>query len=1468
MNSQKSKYYLIFFILQLIINYAYGIKAGFSYTKSTNCAPSVVRFINNSTRGTGITYTWDFGLGAVVTATDYSAKEQLYTKAGQYTVRLKVTDGINTDSVSSVITIFSGPAAKFTADHIIGCPPMPVKFISTSVPGESDIVSSSWDFRNGIYMEGTSVQYTYTGTGMYDVILKVTDKNGCSSFLESDKFITLTESPKVNFAASDTFACTPPLNVSFTNLSTGSSELKYFWDYGNGSTSAELSNSSVYNSPGNYTVKLKATDKSGCTDSLIKKSYISIGNPKGTLSIYDGRNKLVTRSFLCDGTYRFVYSIAGLPDYKWIITENNNTYTIRGKNSLTYKVTGSGDINIKLVYGKNLYCTDSINVSFIKSYIKAEFSITDTLFCSVPSKLNLTNKSQNADKVDWYLSDKLISSQNTVSYSISQKDLTPLTYQQLYNHEINRIRLPLKLVVSNSGICFDSVSSQVTIAVPAARFLPDKVSGCVPLQISLSDSSKAVNKIDTYTFKIGKDSIITANRIPVNYTIKNPGVYYVREIVKSGTCYDTSEVVKIVAGEKLVPDFIISPAEICNGGNIRLTGNTVNNSLVSMWRFRSHELFNLGFNSPPDTTISVYTDSTGFKDISLQVDYNGCLSDTTKHNILKIKGPTGNIIERFSCDSSLDYHFRSGISPSTSLIWNIDTVVVNDSDSVRYHFPARGDHLVNLTATDNLSGCTLTRTKLIKVRKVLADFTLNDTIFCVGDSVLLDASSSTDYINNCFNEGFLWDFGDNSPPRRTFLTTYDHIYTAKGTDTIKLFVRADNGCTDTARKVVRVFRPTGSFTMDKTSGCLPSMAINFSNTSTDTTIVNWIWNFGDQISDNTNSISVSHTYSGNRQQTFYPGLTVYDAYQCSSNYSNPIGLLGVNNNFQSDDNAICIGQTVTFTPADTSLTDLLWDFGDGTTSAGSSIHTFTKQGKFSVSLSASNWGCRDTLTKFNYISVEKADANFTASDSILSCYPVTLQFKHDNTIGSPVVEYLWSFGSNTLADRSSGNVSYTFTKHGNYLAQLMVRTLNGCNATRSKKITINGPAASITFSPQKICYNQVVNFKLDSIKNINSWKWFFGDGTTSTDNPVSHRYTSRGKIVPTVQLVNSTCNAIRVLDTLTVSKVQAGFISSDSSLSLCIGKKLNFVNRSLFSNSWNWYVDNVLLSTDFTVSNLLLPKTGDYNIKLIAKETNGCADTIIKKFTVAPYPAFSIVGDSILCAGMTFITLSVNKDAGKDIRWTPSTGLSSITSFITNARPSNHITYTALVTNAYGCATSRKKTIMVNHPFNLSRSPLGDTTVYLGERIQLNINAYTDNVSYIWSPNSNISCLNCNNPWVAPSKTITYTVETKNGCFDFNENFNIEVISDFYLEAPSAFTPNGDSNNDLFRFEEKNITNFELKVFNRWGEIVFSTNDVNKGWDGNVNGHAQNTDTFVYLVKAETIHGYKFEKKGEFLLLR
>jgi gliding motility-associated-like protein len=1468
MKRDKLKYWFIVLCQLISLTQVHAITAKFSVSKSSECAPAVLVFTNNSTQGSGIQYTWNFGLGAEVTTTDPSARECVYSNPGTFQITLKVTDGTSTATTSISVTIYKGPSAAFNADKLYGCPPLTVTFTSNSTTGGSQISDISWDFRNGDYKEGSSVQYTYTSAGTFSLVLKVTDKNGCASTLTSENLISVADKPAVNFAASDTFACAPPLNVTFNNLTTGSSALTFKWDFGNGKTSEDLSGSSVYSSTGNYSVKLKASDQYGCTDSLEKKAYINIGYSKAAISVFDAKGNLSDKEYLCDGIYRFVSSVPDLPDYIWAITDNDKTTRIAGTDTLIYTVAGSGKLTVKLIYGDKVNCTDSTTVIYSKSYIDAAFTADINSFCSLPSQINIVNSSQNADSFSWYLSDKLISSQNISSYTITHADLPTETYKQLYSHDITNVTLPLKLVASNGGACYDSVTKDITISKPVARFVPDKISGCIPLVVTFSDSSKAVSGIDTYMFRTSDSLLISSDTRTTRYTFTRAGVYKVMEVIKSGTCTDTSQIVTISVGDKLTAGFSVTPDEVCNGGSISLKGDAGISSLVQKWHFYSYGLLDLNFNSLPDTTINISADTVGYKTISLQVDYNGCLSETTQKNVLKVKGSVGNFTQSFTCDSSYVYYFKSAVTPYTSLSWNINSAVYSNTDSVRYVFPSSGDYSATLTAVDNSSGCSLTRTKTIKVRSVKASFTLSDTITCVGEKVHLDASASQDYIKTCYNEGFLWYFGDGSAPRRTYLTSWDHTYTSKGTDTISLVVKADNGCTDSLSKVVSIFRPSGSFTSDKQSGCLPSLTVNFVNTSTDTSIISWVWNFGDGKSDSTKTISVSHTYESKIQQTYYPALTVYDSHQCSSSYSIPTQLISINGDFQANDNSVCLGQKITFTPVDSSLTNLYWTFGDGSSSVSTNQHTYLKSGNFSVSLVATKDGCRDTLLKKDYVSVEEANANFTVSDSVLTCYPQSVMFLHDNTIGSPAVSREWVFDSYEMSNLTSDSVQYTFIKPGTFPVSLTVKTLNGCKAEKTGKISVTGPTARVTFSPQHICYNESVSFKVDSLVNVDQWKLLFGDGSSSTENPVSHIYTSRGKIIPTIQLIHGTCNALYVLDTLYVSDVKADFNSSDSSLTVCIGNKLNLINSSLNSDTWVWDINSVQSSTDFNYNNISLTTEGEYSIRLKAMDSYGCSDSITKIFIVAEKPSFAISGDSILCSGNNSITLSVVKEIGSTISWTPATGLSSSSAFVTTAAPEVTTTYTATVTNAAGCSSQSEKTILVNQPFDLIRYPAGDTTIYLGQKAQLMIQTSAESIKYSWEPETRISCTHCNNPWVSPVSTTTYTARVTNDCFDLTEKFNVNVIADFYLEAPSAFTPNGDGNNDIFSFESKNITYFNLKIFNRWGELVFSTTDVNAGWDGSFIGHLQNVDTYKYMLEATSIHGYSFEKRGEFLLLK
>ncbi len=1461
-----------FFILRLnllivfthICFSAFGLSAKFTYTKRSNCAPTVVEFTNNSTQGAGITYEWDFGLGAVITTSDPSKKEQIYTKPGKYTVTLKVYDGVTTETTSTTVTISQGPTASYSTNITSGCVPLNVSYNSTSAQGDTAIASTNWDFRNGDFKSGTTVQYTYNKIGKYGILLKVTDKNGCSAFVETDSLIKIVNTPVVKFMASDTAACNPPLNVSFTNFSTGASDLTYLWEFGNGKTSTEVSNSTTYESKGQFDVKLTATDQFGCSSALEKKGLINIGNPTGTIYVLDSRKNTVTGTRLCSGTYTFGFSGGNLPVCTWTIADNNKTTTVSGTNTITYTVKDTGTIKVNFAYGTSLTCTDVIQKTFVKSNIKADFTVDLNLFCSLPQQIKLTNVSVNPNTYSWYISKKLFSNSASPDYTITASDVPEKTYKQLYNHEVDSVLLPIKLIVTNSDGCSDSLIRNTWLSAPVARFLPDKTSGCAPLPVVFSDSSRWSSKIDSYTYLIDGKTITSANKTQ-SYTFDKPGIYDIKEIVKSGGCTDTSHIVQIAIGTKLKPDFTVSPSEVCNGDKIRIIGNSDNDAAIRSWRLKSAGIFDFKAYHNPDTFVTVDSDTAGLKSITLQVDYNGCFSDTTKKNIYKIVGPVGNFFESFSCDSALIYRFKSKITPATSLTWNIDTAVITDKDSARHKFKKSGDYDIKLTAVDNLTSCSLKRSKTIKVRQIKAGFVLEDTVFCAGDSVKMNALSSVDYINSCYNEGFLWYFGDDSPPRRVSTPKYSHVYTARGKFKLLLITTADNGCIDSTKQYVNIKKPKATFTVDKYSGCVPNFLVNFTNTSTDSTIVNAVWDFNDGAIDNSQAKTIAHTFVSDKQRTFLPTLTVYDAYQCPGDYTSSVRLVAVNSDFQADDNAICAGHKVTFTPVDNSLDSVIWNFGEGQTSKTINYHTYNNKGLFTPKLTAYKNGCSATVSKMNYLSVEKADGAFWVSDSILKCYPDTINFIHRNTNGSPVVERSWIINTNGLTN-DNDTIKYVFSKPGNYNAQLFVRTLNGCEANSSKIIAISGPSAKFGFSPTKICYGEYVDFQMNSPQEVTQWKWLFGDGNTSAENPVSHRYTSRGKLIPAITLINKDCSVTLPMDTLLVDPVRAAFIQKDS-VAICFGSKASFTNKSLFSEYWTWKINGVFKNNEQDLKDVLFTGKGQNTITLIAS-SDDCSDTLVRNYTVYANPVFKINGDSVLCKGQNSIQLSVNKLDGWKIKWSPTSGIDNSTAFTVAASPTATTTYLATVTDAYGCTSTNGKTILINQLANYLRVPRADTTISIGDKINLSIITGSPDITYSWSPQYNISCTDCNNPLVNPTKDASYTVQIKNNCVDFTEKFNIKVIYDFYLEAPSAFTPNGDSNNDVFSFEETNIQTFELKIFNRWGQLVFSTNDLNEGWDGTFKGRVQNADTYTYMVKAETVKGYKFEKSGNFLLLK
>jgi gliding motility-associated-like protein len=111
------------------------------------------------------------------------------------------------------------------------------------------------------------------------------------------------------------------------------------------------------------------------------------------------------------------------------------------------------------------------------------------------------------------------------------------------------------------------------------------------------------------------------------------------------------------------------------------------------------------------------------------------------------------------------------------------------------------------------------------------------------------------------------------------------------------------------------------------------------------------------------------------------------------------------------------------------------------------------------------------------------------------------------------------------------------------------------------------------------------------------------------------------------------------------------------------------------------------------------------------------------------------------------------------------------------------------------------------------------------------------------------------------------TITDDNGCTGMAE-VEVEVIEN-QIVVPNAFSPNGDGANDIFiiRYLE-NIATYQMKVFNRWGDLVFASNDKDSGWDGTYLGKEQEIEAYIYVVQYTTTEGFDSSMKGTVTLLK
>lgn len=303
-----------------------------------------------------------------------------------------------------------------------------------------------------------------------------------------------------------------------------------------------------------------------------------------------------------------------------------------------------------------------------------------------------------------------------------------------------------------------------------------------------------------------------------------------------------------------------------------------------------------------------------------------------------------------------------------------------------------------------------------------------------------------------------WNFGDgtNSTEQNPM-----HIYSAKGTYTVSLAITNNAGSdTETKSKYVLVTippLPVASFSSNVTKGTFP-VCVNFTDTSTKSP-TSWYWDFG----DGTSSIEKNPVHIYNKVGKYTVSLIASNAGGSSkpvkkTNYITVIAPVKPVAGYTVSIRSGSLPLSVSFTDTSTnSPTFWYWDFGDGTNSMlQNPVHVYTKTGRFTVTLKASNTaGSSSPLKRTNYITVtppKPPTSAFTAS-KISGKVPLTITFT-DTSSGSPT-SWSWNFGDGT-PNSTLKNPTHTFTKIGKYTVSLTTINANGSNKiTKKTYITVS-----------------------------------------------------------------------------------------------------------------------------------------------------------------------------------------------------------------------------------------------------------------------------------------------------------------------------------------------------------------------------------------------------------------------------
>lgn len=878
---------------------------------------------------------------------------------------------------------------------------------------------------------------------------------------------------------------------------------------------------------------------------------------------------------------------------------------------------------------------------------------------------------------------------------------------------------------------------------PVAAFTGDDLAGCAPHTVHFTNqAATATGSITSYLWDFGAGG---SSAPDPTFTYTNNGNYNVSLIVTNNWGCTSDAAIKtpyIQVYQKVNASFAIPAYYSCD---TPFTASFVNTStgggtITYLWDFGD------GQTSTDANPSHAYT-NTGAYTVTLTAK-NGanCTSTSVRANAVLAGKPTAAITAPDTVCSGAATMLYGNIAPAAfnnTVKWLFpDNNATQYGQNVAHTFATPGDYDITMIAY-NAAGCNDTAHHLINVRPgLLADFSMDKTVGCSIPFTVqfTNASTPPDHLK------YDWNFGDGVHDATANAT---HNYSSFGNYTVTLTITDTlTGCTASLQKpgVIRIQQPQVDFTYTPADGCKPlPVKATARITNLVDPVVSYMWDFGDGFTTTTTADNASHTYTA--AGGYNITLKIITAQGCTvTSVAKPVSVSdlcdddGSGGGGGGGGGGFTIGKTctdkytLTFTDTLSNTVPLSWDFGDGsplytTTPLNPVTHTFPATAtKYIVEVTRKDTLTGDVTSGRVRVVIIDEHANF-APDVTDICNNKTVNFRTTGIDSSLIKKYTWDFGDSTprytINNQSyyasyglylNGNTSHQYTDTGVFYVKLIIEDKLGCidSLLYPVPVTVKGPAAGFTGLPLTTCDpTLLVNFTDTSKQNGNTpiveWNWNFGDGSpvyiTTQDTALSHTYINNSYVrFYTVSLTIKDaigCTAQATYNSYVKAyRPQAAFFSYDT---LKCGSTSVFVYNSsaAYNATYLWDFGDGATATSYNGSHTY-STNGKYDIKLVAKDENGCMDSVTTPAyikLVKPIADFSIrdtsncapVGvlfaDSSLYAS-TYVwdfgdggTGSTDKDPSRHIYPTP-----------------NYYPVTLHITGVSGCIDSITKVVHIKGP--------------------------------------------------------------------------------------------------------------------------------------------------------------------------